>query len=149
MGKPRDAAVTSRIMAAVRGVNTEPERLLRSTLFRLGLRFRLHGKTLPGRPDIVFPSRRVAVFVDGDFWHGGGWQARGFTTFEGQFSGPKASFWTRKIQGNVDRDRRVNVALKDLGWRVIRIWESDIRKSPERCARRVHRVLKQRPRADR
>ena len=71
MGAPRDPKITSRIMAAIRGRDTEPERLLRSALFRRGLRFRLHAK-LPGRPDIVFRRVRVAVFVDGDFWHGGG-----------------------------------------------------------------------------
>src|SRR5438309_2126139 len=72
----RDPKVTSRIMAAVRGKNTEPEWLLRRALFRRGLRFRVHVKTLPGRPDIVFSSVRVVVFVDGDFWHGAGWRER-------------------------------------------------------------------------
>lgn len=141
----RDPAVTSLIMSSVKGRNTEPERLLRSALFRLGLRFRLHYHGLPGRPDIVFPGRKVAVFVDGDFWHGGGWKERGFKRFEDQF-GRNARFWIEKISGNVERDERVNARLRAAEWRVIRIWESQVRKSPERCAQRVLRVIEKRER---
>src|SRR5689334_17897414 len=102
---PRDPRITSKIMAAVKAQDTEPERILRSALHRLGLRFRLHGKKLPGRPDIVFQKARVAVFVDGDFWHGGGWKARGFNSFEAQFVSVRSSFWLEKIRGNVARDK--------------------------------------------
>lgn len=141
MGIRRDPEVTSRIMAAVRCKNTEPERLLRSELFRLGLRFRLHAK-LPGKPDIVFHGARIAVFVDGDFFHGGGWKARGFTSLDEQFSRWRNSeFWSKKIRGNVARDKRVKLELRALGWTVIRIWESDVRKSPARCAAKVRRAL--------
>jgi DNA mismatch endonuclease, patch repair protein len=142
MGGRRDPLVTSRIMAAVKGKDTEPERLLRGALFRLGLRYRLHGKGLPGRPDIVFRGARVAVFVDGDFFHGGGWKQRGFASFEEQFSRWRnPSFWMEKIRGNVARDEKATAELRRLGWKVVRIWESDVRKSPERAAARVLRVV--------
>ena len=142
MGATRDPLVTSRIMAAVKGTNTEPERLLRAELFRMGLRYRLHGKGLPGRPDIVFRGARVAVFVDGDFFHGGGWKQRGFASFEEQFSRWRnPSFWMEKIRSNVTRDKKATAELRRLGWKVIRIWESDVRKSPRRVAARVVRAV--------
>jgi DNA mismatch endonuclease (patch repair protein) len=145
MGGTRDPLVTSRIMAAVKGKDTEPERLLRAELFRLGLRYRLHGKGLPGRPDIVFRRARVAVFVDGDFFHGGGWKARGFASFEEQFSRWRnPSFWMEKIRGNVARDKKATAELRRLGWKVVRIWESDVRKSPRRAAARVMRAVNRR-----
>ena len=147
MGGRRDPAVTSRIMSAVRSRDTRPERLLRSELFRRGLRFRLCVNDLPGRPDIVFRGQKVAVFVDGDFFHGGGWEARGFARFEEQFRRwNNPSFWEKKITSNMERDKRVNADLRGLGWRVLRIWESDIRRSPSRSAARIHRVLNNRKR---
>jgi DNA mismatch endonuclease (patch repair protein) len=93
----------------------------------------------------VFPAKKVVVFVDGDFWHGGGWRERGFKKFEDQF-GRNARFWIGKIKSNVERDKRVNAQLRAMGWKVIRLWESQVRKSPERCARRVHRVIERRER---
>lgn len=125
----RDAAITSRIMASVKSKDTGPELLLRRALHHRGLRYRLHAKGLPGRPDIVFPRARLAVFVDGDFWHGQGWRERGFTSFEEQFSRHRdPERWRSKIQRNMARDDEVNVALTSLGWRVLRVWESDIRR---------------------
>jgi DNA mismatch endonuclease (patch repair protein) len=138
--RPRDATITSKIMTAVRSKNTEPEWTLRRALFRLGLRFRIHYRKLPGRPDLAFPRQRVAVFVDGDFWHGGGWKERGFPSMEAQF-GRRADFWITKIRSNVERDRRVNGELAALGWRVIRLWESEVRKKLEECVGRVHREV--------
>lgn len=138
--KPRPPEVTSKIMAAVRSKDTEPEKLLRRALFRRGLRFRVHDKRLPGRPDIVFPRQRVAVFVDGDFWHGSGWKERGFPSMEAQFR-ERADFWVPKIRANVRRDRTVNAALDALGWTVIRLWESDVRRALNKCVRRVARLV--------
>jgi len=138
--RPRDPTVTSKIMAAVRSKDTEPEVLLRRDLFRRGFRFRVHYKRLPGRPDIVFPSQRVAVFVDGDFWHGGGWKERGFPSLEAQFE-RNAKFWVAKIRSNVERDRKVNAELAASGWTVIRLWESEVRRSPDKCARKVKKAV--------
>lgn len=141
--KPRDPAVTSRIMAAVRGKDTVPERILRSELHRRGLRFRKHDSRLVGLPDIVFSGARVAVFVDGDFFHGHGWKARGYASFEEQFEGLRnAEFWRAKIERNVERDRQVNRSLRRAGWTVVRVWASDVLRDPARAADRVERRVR-------
>lgn len=120
----RPPEVTSRIMAAVRNRDTKPEVALRSALWRRGLRYRVHAK-LPGKPDIVFPGSKVAVFVDGDFWHGNAWRVRGMDSFEEQFERiSNGDFWRTKILANMDRDTRANETLEAAGWTVIRVFES-------------------------
>lgn len=128
------------MMAAVRAKDTKPELSLRRALFARGLRYRLHYKRLPGRPDLVFPSARVAVFVDGDFWHGGGWQERGLSRFEDQFPSNR-DFWVKKIGRNIARDVEVNKALSHAGWRVIRILESQIKSDLSRQASLVESAV--------
>lgn len=136
---PRDAATTSRIMAAVRGRDTRPELALRRALHALGCRYRVHPRDVVGRPDLVNRSRRVAVFVDGDFWHGNPaeWQRRGFESMEAQFPEAKRDHWTAKLRRNVERDREVTRALESDGWTVIRVWESEVRANPLAVAERV------------
>lgn len=125
-------------MRRVRGANTQPEIKLRSALHRLGFRFRLSTGRLPGRPDFVFVRQRVAVFVDGDFWHGRQWQNRGFDSLESQLAGIRNSeYWIDKIERNIARDRASNRRLRAAGWTVVRIWESELKKTPERCIGRV------------
>lgn len=124
----RDPAITSRIMAAVRSKDTEPEWLLRRELHRRGLRYRLHDSRLPGRPDLVFARARTVIFVDGDFWHGHGWRQRGFSSWEAQFAGHRdPAKWRAKIARNMERDREVDQMLRGMGWRVLRVLESAIR----------------------
>jgi DNA mismatch endonuclease (patch repair protein) len=108
-------------MRAIRSRDTGPERRVRSLLHRLGCRFRLHRKDLPGSPDIVLPSRRVAIFVHGCFWHGHDC-ARGARE-------PKANaaYWRAKIARNRERDAKAAAALAELGWRVVTVWECQIR----------------------
>ena len=106
-------------MRRVRGKNSTPERLVRSALHRAGFRFRLHDKRLPGRPDIVLPSRRAVVFVHGCFWHRHpGCRAA---------STPKTrtTFWQEKFDRNVQRDRRDQAALEASGWHVHVVWECE------------------------
>lgn len=110
--------------------HTKPELLLRRLLWKLGLRYRLHAPELPGRPDLVFPRDRVAVFVDGDFWHGRDWSIREIRLSKGS----NAGYWTAKIAYNMDRDARNSALLEEMGWTVVRIWEGDISKSPESVA---------------
>jgi DNA mismatch endonuclease (patch repair protein) len=130
-------------MAAVKSKNTQPELLLRRALSSLGLRYRLHFKFLPGRPDIVFPNAKVAVFCDGDFWHGRNWKVR---KKNGEFK-VRNAFWTEKIEDNIARDRRNNRQLKKLGWTVLRFWNTDINVNAEKIAKRIEcRVLKHSPR---
>lgn len=127
----------SRALAGNRATDTKCERLLRSELWRLGLRFRKNVSSLPGKPDVVFRRERVAVFCDGDFWHGKNWEARRRKLRKGSNS----KYWVAKIQSNIDRDRSDNRKLERLGWRVVRVWESQILADPANHARRVHRSV--------
>lgn len=105
-------------MARVKGKNTSPERLLRSALREAGLRYRLNYKVPMGRPDIVFPGPKVAVTVDGCFWHG----------CPAHYSRPRSreEFWSEKLTANVERDSRLTLGLESLGWIVVRIWEHEV-----------------------
>ncbi len=142
---PRDSKVVSKTMAAVKSVDTSPERKLRAGLFARGLRYRLHYNRLPGKPDIVFVSAKVAVFVDGDYWHGNQWRLRGFKSLDGQLRGvSNRAYWKKKIEGNMTRDRENTAKLKKAGWKVVRIWESDINKRPEWAAGKVARAVESR-----
>ena len=115
------SSVRSRNMAAIRGKDTAPELAVRRILHAMGLRFRLHRKDLPGRPDIVLPKHRTVVFVHGCFWH----RHKGcrYTTT------PKTrqEFWQSKFAANVERDGRNRTDLQQLGWRVIVVWECELR----------------------
>lgn len=125
-------------MKQVRSRDTSPEKVLRKALWAQGLRYRLHAKRLPGNPDIVFPSARVAVFVDGDFWHGNQWRLRGLSSLEEQFrDSPNASYWVPKITRNIKRDVDANHRLRDMGWAVVRCWESEIKSDLQSCVQRV------------
>lgn len=130
----------SRIKQRNRSRDTKAEVLLRKELWRRGLRYRLHARDLPGKPDIVFRSARVVVFCDGDFWHGRRWQQRR----QKLAGGANAPYWTAKIAANVARDRRDNRALRAAGWRVVRLWETDILRNIDRAAEKVERALRPR-----
>lgn len=138
---PRDPAVTSRMMAAVRNKDSRAELMLRRELHRRGLRYRLHAKSVPGRPDLVFPRRRLAVFVDGDFWHGNAWRLRGLERLEDLFP-TRTEWWSAKIRRNMERDQEVTAALLGLGWRVLRFWESDILADPAVPAETVVKAVR-------
>ena len=141
---PRDPAVTSRIMAAVRSRDTGPELRLRRELHRRGLRYQLKSK-LVGHPDLVFVGARVAVFVDGDFWHGFGWRERGFSSWEAQFEGhADPERWKAKIGRNIERDQEVNAWLAEQGWLVIRVLESQVKAQLAPCADDIERVVRER-----
>lgn len=139
----RDSEVTSRIMAAVRNSDTRPELMLRRELHRRGLRYRLR-TGLVGKPDLVFVSACVAVFVDGDRWHGNGWRLRGFESFDDEFRHANSDFWKQKIQRNIARDSEVTQALCAAGWRVVRIWASDVERDVSIAADRVERAVRPR-----
>jgi len=111
----------SAIMAAVRSSNTTPERIVRSALHRLGYRYRLHDRHLPGKPDLSFPSRRVALFVHGCFWHRHPGCRRASTPVARQ------NYWLAKFERNVTRDSKTQQTLEQQGWRVIVVWECQLR----------------------
>lgn len=140
-GASRDPLTTSKIMAAVRSKDTKAELVLRSALHRAGLRFRLHAADVMGRPDIVIRSRRLAVFMDGDFWHGNAWRLRGLGCLEDLFPN-NTEFWSAKIRKNMQRDQEVTDRLRADGWTVIRIWESEVLDDPETAAERVLSALR-------
>lgn len=117
--------------------NTSCELALRRELRLRGLRYRLNYSDLPGHPDIVFPRQRVVVFCDGDFWHGHGLDAR----VARLASGHNAPYWVAKIRRNVERDREVTARLKARGWRVIRVWEKEILREPDRIADMITAVV--------
>jgi len=117
-------------MAAIRGKNTTPERIVRSVLHRLGCRFALHRADLPGKPDIVMPARGLIVLVHGCYWHMHDCK-RGRST-----PATNAAFWRSKRERNRERDRRTLAALRCLGWRVIVVWQCQARDA-ERLARRL------------
>ena len=104
-------------MSRIRGKDTSPEKRVRSVLHRMGYRFRLHRKDLPGNPDIVFVSRRIALFVHGCFWHRHR-RCKNCTT-----PSNNRNFWVEKLEGNAARDKRNRLALRKLGWRSFVIWE--------------------------
>lgn len=109
-------AVRSRMMAGIRDRNTKPELTIRSALHRLGYRFRLHRRDLPGKPDLVFSKYRAVILVHGCFWHG-----HGCHLFK--WPATRSEFWQEKINSNIARDRENLLALADDGWRVATIWE--------------------------
>lgn len=138
----RDTKVTSKIMAAVRSQGSQAERALGRAMWGAGLRYRKHSKGLPGKPDYVFPGLKLAVFCDGDFWHGYGWKERGFPSWDSQFVGLNNSdFWRAKILRNMARDKEVNQQLSSRGWVILRLRESDILKDADRCADFVKQAL--------
>lgn len=117
-------AVRSRMMAGIRGKDTKPEIVLRRGLHRLGFRFQLHRKDLPGKPDIVFPKHRAVIFAHGCFWHGHGCHL---------FKWPKTrvEFWREKIGQNRERDKSAVETLVSDEWRVCEVWECAL-KGPRR-----------------
>lgn len=117
--------------------NTRCEVLLRSHLFRLGLRFRKNLGHLPGKPDIVFPGPKVAVFCDGDFWHGRNWTDRKKRLQRGA----NPEYWVAKISRNMERDRLQTEALEAEGWKVVRVWEKDVLADPEQVARMIAEIV--------
>lgn len=116
----------SRCMAAVKGKDTKPEMIVRKYLFSRGMRFRVQVRKLPGNPDIVLPKYKTVILVNGCFWHG----------HEDckYFRLPKSNveFWKEKIERNIERDRESMQALLDLGWKIIRVWECELRNKANR-----------------
>jgi DNA mismatch endonuclease (patch repair protein) len=125
----------SALMSRIRGTNTKPEILVRSALHRAGLRFRLHGRDLPGRPDIVLARHKVVVFVHGCFWHRHGCALSGEPR-------TRRRFWREKFDRNVERDARNARALRRLGWRVLTVWECALRTTAGR-ERAMARLVRQ------
>ena len=122
------------IMSRVKGRDTKPETLVRSFVHRMGFRFRLHRRDLPGKPDILLPRHNKVIFVHGCFWHGHKHCPRSErpTTNE--------RFWNKKLDGNIERDKRCRRKLRRMGWEVLVVWQCETR-NPEKLLKKIERFL--------
>jgi len=133
---PASEKATRAARGASKKTRTKPELILRRALWSRGHRYRLQ-HDLPGKPDLVFKGKRLAIFCDGDFWHGKDWPARRAKLERGH----NAAYWIAKIEANRERDRRVRQTLEKQGWRVLRFWESEIRGELEAVVARIESAL--------
>lgn len=124
------------MMSRVRSKDSKAEMLLRRRLHALGLRYRLHASDVAGKPDILLRKSQIAVFVDGDFWHGNAWRLRGLPSLEALFP-TRTDWWVAKIQRNMERDREVTTRLEREGWCVLRFWESTVLDDPDAVASKI------------
>lgn len=128
--------VRRKIMQSIKGKDTKIEISLRKKLWKKGYRYRKNYQGLPGKPDIVFLKQCIAIFCDGEFWHGYDWQNKK------QLIRSNKEYWVKKIEGNIRRDALINKQLKEQGWTVIRFWEKDIEKNIDACINRIEKELK-------
>src|SRR6185437_346028 len=112
----------SLLMSKIKGKNTIPEIILRKSLWKMGFRYRLHNKRLPGNPDIVMKKYMLVIFIDGEFWHGFNWVQKKIKIKANR------DFWIPKIERNMQRDKINNTKLEAMGFKVFRFWERDIKK---------------------
>ncbi len=127
-GDIMSAATRSRVMARIKGKDTGPERAALALMMAEGITPELQARDLAGRPDFVLRQHRIAIFIDGGFWHG--WR---FPTWRHKLS----EVWEAKIEANRKRDRRNHARLRRAGWKVIRIWDFQLERSPEACLQRI------------
>ena len=125
-------------MKAIRYKDTKIEIVLRKELWSRGIHYRKNCKDLPGKPDIVFKGKKVAVFCDSEFWHGYDWEK------QKERIGTRRDYWLSKIERNMERDREVNKSLQDMGYIVLRFWGRSILKDTSACADEIENVLKER-----
>ena len=126
--------LVSSIMRKIKSSETKPEVILRKKLWRKGVRYRKNVAKLIGKPDIVIHKYKLAIFVDGDFWHGKQFKLRGYSSLEEQFKGVASrEYWIKKIKRNMQRDKVVNRELEKQDWKVIRFYESDVIENPDKC----------------
>lgn len=124
----------SETMRKVKSSNTTPELLLRKALWKNGIRgWRIHSKDLPGRPDIVFTKKKIAIFVDGCFWHGCPECYRRPNS--------RQDYWDQKLERNIARDRKNENDLRGAGWKVVRFWEHEIMNKINSCTSKVNEMI--------
>ena len=133
--KYKDMSSRSYNMAMIRSKNTKPEILLRKELWRRGLRYRKNCKQVYGKPDLVFLRKQIAVFIDGEFWHG-----YNFEETKNRLKSNK-EFWIEKIERNMERDFEITQFLIEQGWAVLRFWDFEIENDLFRCADKIERAV--------
>lgn len=119
-------------MSHIRSKDTKPEVLLRKALWKRGIRYRKNYAALPGKTDIALTRYKIAIFVDGDFWH-----ARGHQDSPGEQVASNKEYWQKKLRNNVERDKAVNDILTEDGWLVLRFWSSDVMKHLDECINQI------------
>lgn len=122
----------SKIMSKIRGKNTKPEMAFRRALWAKGIRYRVNNKKLPGTPDLSISKYKLAIFIDGDYWHGKDWLEKREKVKTNR------EFWIPKIERNMQKDREVNASLDEMGFKVFRFWESEIKSDVTRCVNDVY-----------
>lgn len=132
----------SKIMQKIRSTETTPEIMFRKFLWAQGVRYRKNNKKLPGKPDISISRCKVAIFIDGEFWHGYNWEEKKKKIKANR------GYWIPKIERNIARDKKYNRQLRRQGWSVLRFWGQDVKKNPEKCLRRVMRAIEKREAKD-
>lgn len=123
-------------MSSIKSKNSKIEIMLRKALWNRGYRYRINYPKIIGKPDIVFVKKKVAIFCDGEFWHGYEWEKRKHEIKSNQ------KFWYEKIENNIKRDEHVNISLSEQGWKVIRFWGKDIENNLPKCMKKIEDVLK-------
>lgn len=121
----------SKIMGKIRGKNTKPELAFRKALWEAGYRYRIDYKKLIGKPDIALRKYKTVIFIDGEFWHGYNWVERRDKIKTNR------EFWIAKIERNIQRDEEVNEALDEMGYKVFRFWETEVKKNLNTCLEEV------------
>ena len=124
-------------MSAIKSTGMKPEMLVRSMVHRMGYRFRLHSKDLPGKPDLVFRSRKKVIFVHGCFWH----QHRKVECLDGRQPKSNTNYWAKKLARNVERDASNTMELLALGWKVLVLWECEVLGANIALERRIRQFL--------
>lgn len=123
-------------MSHIKSKDTMPEIMFCKALWHCGIRYRKNYKKLPGTPDIAITKRKIAIFVDGDFWH-----AKGHQDNPGEQIKSNREYWVKKLSRNVERDKEVDEELLNLGWLVLRFWESDIKRDVEQCVKLIKEYI--------
>jgi DNA mismatch endonuclease (patch repair protein) len=142
--RPKSADEIRRNMSAIRSAGNRVEGALGRALHARGLRYRKYRRDLPGKPDIAFPTERVAVFVDGDYWHSRILVECGLRALKATLRTPQREYWLEKFQRRVRRDKEVTSALEGAGWAGIRLWESDTKRNIAAAADAIERAVRDR-----
>lgn len=126
----------SRLMSKIRSTDTTPEKILGKLLWAKGIRYRKHWKGLPGKPDFCITRCKIAIFVDGEFWHGFDWENRKMRLKSNR------DYWIPKIEANIERDKKTDLLLQESGWHVVRYWGAEVEKKSDDCVAKILELVK-------